>query len=306
MTPKPSLQIRDDEREKLDRVLTQDEVSTFPCPGCGTELEKSIPAGTTERMARLFRHITFTCEECGAAETAVARQREHEAIRRKNEQTCMLPPELRGLTWDGYDTGRKGAAGALAAAQAWSRGLHEKRGLFIVGPVGVGKTRLAATACWAALGDYVDPRRKQIAQTAAAQRGDEPEDPIAGIAVTYVNVAELIVKLQAGFGDKDRAEALRILTGKGAIVLDDLDKLNVTQTVLAHLYAAVDGRVQSGAPMIVTTNLPPQALLRKLSNPGRNDDADERRVMAESIVSRLLGHCTVHGIEGNDVRRFGL
>jgi DNA replication protein DnaC len=301
-TTNPTMTMTDDEQPQ---TLAAEERSTFLCPSCGeVELTKVIPAGISLRMARMLRKLTFQCEECGAAEDAAAVARERAAVRRKNEQACNLPPELRGLTWDSYSTERRGAAAALAAAQAWAKGEHEKRGLMLVGGIGVGKTRLAATAAWAALGDHVDPRRQQLAERAAAERGDmDPVRVVPGLQVTYVNVAELIVKMQAGFGDRERADALRVLTGKGAIVLDDLDKIHPTMTVLSHLYAAIDGRVQAGAPMIVTTNLTPNQLLEKLAKPGRNDDADEREVAAKAIVSRLAGHCTIHGIQGEDGRR---
>lgn len=258
-------------------VSTEDEVLSTPCvAGCGTTVTRTIPAGYTERAAKIMRGIPLMCAVCIDADERAQRDRERERMRRGREDRCLLPRGLRSLTWESYETHRKGAAGALVAAQALATGKHEKCGAMFVGPVGVGKTRLAATCAWAML-DRCELR--------------------------YVNVADLMTKLTAAFGDGARAEALKVLTGRTALVLDDLDKINPTQTVLAHLYTAIDGRVQNGAPLIVTTNLMPGKLREKLARPGRGEDAEARAVIADSIVSRLLGHCTVHGIDGEDGRR---
>lgn len=278
----------------MNPVTQQDETIVRPCPKCGTDVSRTIPAGTRTALAKMLRGVELMCASCADADDKVEREREHLRLRRQREDRCQLPHVLRGLTFESYNTDRVGAGGALAAARGWSQGKHEKPGLLIVGPVGVGKTRLAATALWAALGDWEN--RPLV---------DDPDvdAPLPGRDVRYVNVAELIVKLSASFGDRERGEALRLLTGKGALVLDDLDKVNPSQQVLAHLYTAIDGRVQAGAPLIVTTNLDPKALVEKFARPGRGEDPAERRVAAEAIVSRLIGHCTVHGIQGADGRR---
>jgi DNA replication protein DnaC len=116
-----------------------------------------------------------------------------------------------------------------------------------------------------------------------------------------VSVPDLIIKLSASFGDKDRAEALKVLTGRGPLVLDDLDKIKPSAHVLSHLFTAIDARYQSGAPLFVTTNMVPSELVDFFA--GDRGDADERRVAAEAIVSRLLEHCVLHRIEGPDRRR---
>lgn len=263
--------------ERKPAVLAEDEQVTLTCPDCHKTMVRTIEAGTSQFAARLMRKLTvMLCSPCAARAEAEAAEEERLRLRRGREQSCGLPRELRGLTWDSYSTERRGSGGALRAAQAWAAGTHEKRGVMLVGGVGVGKTRLAATALW----QLLDRR-----------------------PATFVNVAELIVRLTASFGDKDRAEALRTLTGKGALVLDDLDKISPSMTVLSHLYTAIDGRVQAGAPLFVTTNLTPQQLRDRLARPGRGEDADQRTVAADAIMSRLLGHCTVHKIDGADGRR---
>jgi DNA replication protein DnaC len=266
-----------DDSTRPDEATENDELLRRPCAGgCGATVERLIPKGTNAIAAKLMRAMAFMCDDCIDREKAREEREEHLRIRRLHEGSCGLDRELRGLTWGSYQTHRKGALGAVRAAQAWAAGEHEKPGLLLVGSYGVGKTRLAATACWAML-----DRR-----------------PCA-----FVNVADLIARMGAGFGDKDREAALRVLTGRGALVLDDVDKLAPSLAVLSQLYTAIDGRVRSGAPLLVTTNLTPSRLLERLARPGRGEDEDQRRTMAEAIHDRLLGHCTVHGIEGESGRR---
>ncbi len=258
------------------QVTTAEERLVAPCPSCGKDVERVIPAGTTLPIARVMRRLLATCTTCAEREDGEAEDRKRRQERESRIDRCELPPMLRGLTFDTYDVTRPGALAAATAAQEWARGEHPKRGLLLVGPVGVGKTRLAATATWAALDR---------------------------ISVRYVNVAELIVRMSAGFGDRDRQESLRVLTGRGPIVLDDLDKVNPSMHVLSHLYTAIEGRVQSNASMIVTTNLDPAQLVAKFRRGRAGEDPDERRVAAEAIVSRLLGHCTALEITGPDGRQ---
>jgi DNA replication protein DnaC len=253
----------------------EDERIVSPCPECGTDVERVLPAGTIVSLAKLMRGMALTCTDCSERLDEEEEARKIRMERQGREERCELPPLLRGLSWDGYSVERPGAAAAVDAAREWAAGEHAKRGLLYVGPVGVGKTTLAAIAMWAALDR---------------------------IGVRYVNVAELAVKMTAAFGDKDRQAALRVLTGRGPVVLDDLDKVNPSMQVLSHLYTAIDGRVQAGTSMIVTTNMDPQALLEKFSKVRQGDDASERRVAAEAIVDRLVGHCSIFRITGGSGR----
>jgi DNA replication protein DnaC len=110
----------------------------------------------------------------------------------------------------------------------WARG--EIHHLLLCGPVGAGKTGLAASAV-----------RERCERA----------------ATTWVSVPKMLANLTARFGDEDRAIALSAMTGHGAIVLDDLDKMRAGPTAAANIFAAIDGRVQSGAQILVTANKTP-------------------------------------------------
>jgi len=114
---------------------------------------------------------------------------------------------------------------ATAAARRWADG--EIKGLCLTGPVGSGKTWLAATAAWERLQRH---------------------------PLQWVSVARMMSQLRSGFGTEDKETATRIVTGTGSIVLDDLDKANPTDYGREILFAAIDGRVAEGSSILVTTN----------------------------------------------------
>jgi DNA replication protein DnaC len=147
---------------------------------------------------------------------------------------------------------------APAAALAWGDG--KVNGVCLTGGVGVGKTHIAAAAT-----------RYRL------RMGH----------VRWVRVAQLMTQLRASFGDSAKEEAQAVIAGTGAVVLDDLDKVNPTEFGREVLFCAIDGRVQEGAPLLVTTNLPISEIAKRLGEP---------------IASRLAGYCEVVRMTGEDRR----
>lgn len=140
----------------------------------------------------------------------------------------------------------------------WAEG--KLNGLCLTGGVGVGKTYTAAAACWARL------------QREGCQ---------------WVSVARLMTKMRAGFEDEARKAATAAIIKPSAVVLDDLDKVNPTEFGKEVIFAAVDGRVEADAPLLVTTNLSPTEIGKKLGEP---------------VMSRVAGYCEVVRMAGVDRR----
>lgn len=191
---------------------------------------------------------TRSCSECKEYEALKRESRRADRIERSG-----LPRDLRYLSLLGASSPAAGNA-----ARKWASG--EIKGLCLTGPVGVGKTWLAAAAAWARLQNY---------------------------GVKWVSVARLMTQLRAGFGSEMKTQADKIVAGTGAIVLDDLDKVNPTDYGREVLFAAMDGRVEEGAPLLVTTNKAVSELSEKLGDP---------------IASRLAGYCEVIRMVGEDRR----
>lgn len=230
------------------------------CRGCGSDVELDCgnlrPVPLAVSLAR-----SVLCDECSktAAERDAARIRRHEFEQRV--LTSGIKPQhvrrwdsFERRTDDGLDRGR-----AIDAAREWGR-MDDPGGLCLLGSTGVGKSALAKSAAY---------------------------ERLRHAPVRWVSLALLVAEL-SNFEDRQaRHRATRILTGRGALVLDDFDKVNVTDWLASQLFAAIDGRIEAGAALLVTTNLTP---------------AELRDKFGDAIYSRLEGYCRMVELPGPDYR----
>jgi len=188
------------------------------------------------------------CPDCLAYET----QKSHEKFMARL-QVSSLPEALQD-----FHIAEAVPGPAADAASAWARG--ELGGLCLTGDVGVGKSWLAAAATWERLQTH---------------------------GVRWVPAARLMTELRSGFNSKAKEQADQIITSRGAIVLDDLDKVNPTEYGREVMFAVIDGRIEAGAPLLVTTNAAISEIALRLGDP---------------IASRLAGYCQVVRMTGRDRR----
>lgn len=185
------------------------------------------------------------------------RQPESHAGALERRERSGLPADLAGLAWEDLDPGPH-----VDAALGWSEG--EPRGLLLEGPVGVGKTRLAATAAWQFL----------------ARR-----------TLRWSSMPLLHAQLSSPFGSAAHVQALALLTRTDALVLDDLDKARPTDYVAQCVFLAIDTRLNAGASLAITTNRALYELATFYPPP-----------WGETIASRLAGCCERFVLRGDDRR----
>lgn len=235
------------------------------CKVCGVEVMiPDLPEDIDPKWIGYMDAIGVTCDPCLRADDAQRRDdavSQRAATRNRRIREADIPSALQGHTLAELDTdGRKTA---LRFAREWVDG--KLPGLVLTGEVGVGKTTIAAAAAW----EMVQRDR-----------------------LRWVSVPVLMARLSGGFGSPDRGEALRVLSGHTALVLDDLDKTRPSEYGAEQLFLAIDSRLTAGVPLLITTNLTPAAIGDRFPDQ-----------WGPSIASRLVGYCRVVEVTGQDRRR---
>jgi DNA replication protein DnaC len=230
------------------------------CVDCDRGFEIELPDEGTAgyRWVAALARREPRCNGCFDLAEKAAAEQERLSARAARRNRSQLPNRLQGQGLEQLKA-KPGQEAAIVAAKQWAEA-KDAGGLMLTGETGVGKTRIAAAACWTRLEHF---------------------------PCTYASVARAMAKLGGSFTDEGRAEAVRMFSGNGAVVLDDLDKTRPSDYGMEQLFAAVDSREQAGAPLLVTTNLSPSEIGERYGEP---------------LMSRLAGYCRTVRVEGDDWR----
>jgi DNA replication protein DnaC len=148
------------------------------------------------------------------------------------------------------------------AAQAFVAG--KTPGLGFTGPVGAGKTHLAAAIA-----------------NAAIERGR--------VAVC-VPVHQLLAKIRASYngGERDEATILAHYAAIDVLILDDLGKEPATRWSVETLFALVDRRYEQNKGLVVTTNHDPAQLNERYSSARDRDGKHVDEYLVMGLVDRVM------------------
>ncbi len=233
------------------------------CGKCRTKKEHVISCGAFTKPVRCL----CECAQKKREEEERERLRQIAAERLlERRRACFFTPRLCECTFSNSDgdTGTAGRA-ALRYAEAFSsiRGMEALNGLLLYGPVGSGKSYLAAAVANRLLDD--------------------------GYRVRMTGFSRLVNELGASFSG--RQERLDELNDSDLLIIDDLAAERETEYMNEVVLQVIDMRATSKKPLIVTTNLTAE----KLKNP---ETEAKRRV-----YSRLLSRCMPVPVNGPDRRR---
>jgi len=178
-----------------------------------------------------------------------------------------LPKRFKRKTFENYERGDNFIA--YKKAEEFAENFPDiNKGLLLVGPVGTGKTHLAAAIS-----------NKLISRLYSVYFGNTT-DIMSFIKSTYSKDAEMT-----------EGEAIELMTEKvDLLVIDDLGKENETENTLSVLYQIINKLYENEKLVVITTNFNSSDLARKLGERG------------PAMVSRITGMCEPVVLSGEDWR----
>lgn len=152
-----------------------------------------------------------------------------------------------------------------------------RRGIYIHGPVGTGKTHVAYAIA------------KEIFKT--VQKDEEGDVLAEGVSLgTFVNASELFAEMRRDM-DKDfanKTEPLQaLMETRRVIIIDDIGAEKPSEWVSEQFYLLLNHRYNEVLPVIFTSNLSPAQLEERLG---------------DRTVSRIVGMCDIVKLSGVDRR----
>ncbi len=227
-----------------------------PCPHCG----RPVKARTVE--------VNGTWMFCGFERCGCDGERRAEEAERRRAETEREDELRRSRVSCGVP--KRYADAAHPAAAGYAEKVAAGRGMYLVGPVGTGKTYLASAVCRELQG-----MRKRFRMLSGVQ---------------------LLERYRACFdGQGTEEDVTRQLVGTPVLVIDDLGKESPTDWAVERLFRVIDGRYNAERPVIVTTQFERPQLIRRLSRGGDSENA-------VALVSRLCEMCGTVRTDGGDRR----
>lgn len=226
-----------------------------------------------------YRSILLPCPSCAPRRRAKQSESAQNRIADKLFGGSQIPFKSRNWTFDTFPP--EGDQEAKTQVENFVY-MHKdmtnevgRRGLWISGPLGRGKTGLSICA----IKDFIE----------------------AGHLSLFVSTPDLMDRLRATFGknsDENQDELLKIITEIPFLVLDDLGVEKPTTYVLERFYLIVDKRQSRGLYTIFTSNMSTPDL-EKYWRPA---DIPNGFHPGQRVIERIREYCSGVNIKGKNLR----
>ncbi len=195
-------------------------------------------------------------------------RRQHKEERRYRDRLTRsgIPARYRTGTLADFDSAHNKAAHVAAVGYVTDFAKHRRdgKGLFLIGEVGRGKTRLATI----------------IALEVLRQ----------GFSVRYSSTVDLLERIKGEFGTSNAGNTLRGYLDADLVVLDDIGKDHRTEWSESTIFQIINDRYEQTRPLIITSNL------------GIDDLRRHYQWSGDAIVSRVFESCQGLLLTGPDWR----
>jgi DNA replication protein DnaC len=216
------------------------------------------------------QHFAEHKERVAEADRERYRERQRRHIEGTLGRLAKNYPRMSNWSFDSYPDDERGNA-AKEQAIDWLEQIYDedaRTALYIVGPVGAGKTGLA----WSTMRQALD---------------------LDCWTVDFHNVRQLLAAARKSYGE-NTDDPLDGLGNIPFLVLDDLGAERPTEWALEALATLIEERYQRDHYTIVTTNYTPGDLVKRL---GHTDP-----ILGQRIVSRLMESAKQIRLDGPDRR----
>lgn len=229
------------------------------CAKCHTPCEKVLPHPLEK--GKLWRvHVMCQCErEAYEKDQPERAKREFEEMVSRNRMVCFHEKQMYAMTFEADDGSVPAMEKARAYVSHWDEVRKKNVGLLFYGDVGTGKTYIAA----AIANELLNQGKKVLMRD-------------------FTEISNI-----SAF---DSDEYVRSLSAYDLLVLDDLGAERTTEFAMQNVFNVVNRRMESGKPLIVTTN----KSMDDLKNPKELTD--------KRIYDRILAMCTPIFVGGNSKR----
>jgi DNA replication protein DnaC len=290
-----SLDEKRDARMEPQPIDTQETIhfDRNTCPTCKTPI-RAYEHGwvrTAEISEKTgWKSAIAPCPTCSGDVQAKVEARRKAALLEKLFNGANIPFQYADWTFASFPPKNEEKQQACRFVQNWihdmlSGAKGEKRGLYLHGDLGVGKTSLAVSAL------------KEVLH--------------AGQPGLFVSTRQMLKRIRDCYA-KDAAfsedEILRALTETPYVVIDDLGAEKPTEYVVDQLHTIIEQRLNSGFSTIITSNRLTKkgddSLLRywskQPSDPSDAKKPDELTV--RRLLDRILQHCDGITVRGGNIR----